>query len=142
LVASDKAVLGLDTDPFCQHRFLSFGDESIVKLWDIRNFQTPLFSSPFDPFRTTVSIDEARFSNTLSGVIAILGKEDDHVTIWQLKETEHHESSVISASSDRLILWKVQRSKYKKRRERKKIWYGGDSDDSGWIIVDNNDDIA
>jgi hypothetical protein len=110
LAIPEKAILGLDTDPFCQHRFLSFGEEPILKLWDLRNLQLPIFSRPFDP-QKSAPIEEARFSTVRSGLLGILGKDDDHLTIWQLQETERHDSTILLESSDRIVLGKTQRSR-------------------------------
>lgn len=107
---TDRATLGIDTDPFCQHRFLSFGDESIVKLWDLRNLQSPIFMNHVDSLKNNV-IEEARFSCLHSGVLGILGRDDDYITLWQLQETERHECSVTSELNNRMILRKAQRSK-------------------------------
>jgi hypothetical protein len=107
---ADRAVLGLDTDPFCQHRFVSYGDEPVLKFWDMRQAQTPLFACRVSPSREA-AIAEARFSTTRRGVIAILARDEDHLVVWKLQETERHDAALSSDVADRLILGKIQRSR-------------------------------
>ena len=42
VVAHSRAVNGVSFDPFHEHRLLTFSDDGIIKLWDIRKLNQPV----------------------------------------------------------------------------------------------------
>jgi WD40 repeat protein len=47
---STKSVQGITADPYNSHRFASFGDDEIVRIWDLRKVNEPVICVYFLTF--------------------------------------------------------------------------------------------
>ncbi|KND02899.1 uncharacterized protein SPPG_01978 [Spizellomyces punctatus DAOM BR117] len=98
LVIPTKAVLGIATDPFHAHRFASFAEDNIIRLWDARNTTEPALTFNAE-FRT--GITQISWSPIRSGCLAAVGKDSPALKVWDIQETitTDYISSTISRSS-------------------------------------------
>jgi WD40 repeat protein len=77
-----KAVLGLRCDPFSSHRFASFGDDSIVKVWDTRYLNGAVLNINTE-FRFGVA--SVAWSPTVPNLLSSSGKDGSIIKIWRLE---------------------------------------------------------
>ena len=62
-----KAVYGLASDPLYLERWLSFGDDGIIRIWDERNTSGPVFN-----IATEYRIHQITWCPTKSNLIACI----------------------------------------------------------------------
>lgn len=107
---STRSVLGLEPDPFMPSRFATWGDDGVVRIWDVRKpnesllmfseenagtrLPTPSHTSTESPMRTTKSsiggassagsISSVAWSRTRPGVLAVLPTEGSAIRLWDI----------------------------------------------------------
>jgi WD repeat-containing protein mio len=84
-----KAVYGLERDPFHEHRFVSYSDDSIIQLWDARYGSKSLLSIQSE-FKS--GINELSFSLVKSNVLSASGKDSHFIRLWHLQDGKIKES--------------------------------------------------
>eukprot|EP00179_Madagascaria_erythrocladioides_P015734 CAMPEP_0198369016 /NCGR_PEP_ID=MMETSP1450-20131203/155996_1 /TAXON_ID=753684 ORGANISM="Madagascaria erythrocladiodes, Strain CCMP3234" /NCGR_SAMPLE_ID=MMETSP1450 /ASSEMBLY_ACC=CAM_ASM_001115 /LENGTH=410 /DNA_ID=CAMNT_0044076533 /DNA_START=38 /DNA_END=1266 /DNA_ORIENTATION=- len=88
-------VNGVTFDPFNQRRLITFGDDGIVKVWDIRRLKEPTIAlSTNDRHLLSVA-----WCPTRSGVVATTSRDYPGVKVWDLKAIESNAASSSSSSS-------------------------------------------
>ena len=81
IVIPTKAVYGIVTDPFHEHRFASFGEDSIIKLFDTRKSTEAVLSFASE-FRH--GIQHMSWSPLRSGLLATSGKDSNLIKVWDI----------------------------------------------------------
>ncbi|KAJ3160802.1 hypothetical protein HDU86_008162 [Geranomyces michiganensis] len=94
LVIPTKAVLGIVADPFSAHRFASYADDNIVRIWDTRNISEPALAFNAE-FRNAVG--HISWSPVRSGCLAAIGKDSPVLKVWDIEETvrQNHVTSAL-----------------------------------------------
>ncbi|TPX54696.1 hypothetical protein PhCBS80983_g05836 [Powellomyces hirtus] len=94
LVIPTKAVLGIVADPFHAHRFASFAEDNIVRIWDARNVTEPALAFNAE-FRNTIG--HISWSPVRSGCLAAIGRDSPVLKVWDIQESSRtdHVSSTL-----------------------------------------------
>ncbi|KAI9106057.1 hypothetical protein DFS34DRAFT_43429 [Phlyctochytrium arcticum] len=95
MVISTKAVLGLAADPFNSHRFASFAEDNVVRLWDTRNSSEPALTFVAD-YRN--GIGQLSWSTMRAGCLAVAGKDSPALKIWDIQEFTRRDANSTSIS--------------------------------------------
>ena len=87
--AHDKEVNALDFSPFDEHFLLTGGSDHVVKLWDTRKLEAPVYS-----FRGHASeIFNVQWSPHLENMF-MSGSSDRRVYVWDIARVETEQSEV------------------------------------------------
>ncbi|KAJ3300037.1 hypothetical protein HK104_005033 [Borealophlyctis nickersoniae] len=94
IVFQTKAVFGITTDPFHPHRFASWADDSIIRIWDVRNPTEPALSLNAE-YRNGIA--QLEWSPLRAGLLASVGKDSPTVKLWDIQEgtTKQYVSSTV-----------------------------------------------
>lgn len=85
VIIPTKAIYGIETDPFHAHRFASYGDDGIIRLWDIRKPSEPVFTmTTGGEYRQ--GIGALSWSNLRSGLLACVGKDSNVLKLWDMQD--------------------------------------------------------
>ncbi|KAG2179533.1 hypothetical protein INT44_006380, partial [Umbelopsis vinacea] len=88
LSIQDKAVYGLTTDPYHQHRIASYTEDGVIKLWDIRKPDEAVLSINVDHSSgSRTPLSRILFAPSKRGLLASLSRDASVVDLWDLQET-------------------------------------------------------
>jgi len=81
LTTHQKSVNGLCFDPFDSNRYATMGEDSIVRIWDLRKFEESILTINTN----CKSIQQIEWCPTRSGVLASVGKDKNTIKLWDIK---------------------------------------------------------
>ena len=83
VVAHAKSVHGVSFDPFKPERLVTFSEDGIIKLWDIRNFTDSIFTFNSN----SKGLSQLEWCPTRSGVLATIAKDEKQIKFWDIKDS-------------------------------------------------------
>lgn len=84
LIFSTRAVQGITTDPFCAHRWASYADDGIVRVFDLRRVGEPVLSFSTD-FKNGVK--QINWAKSRSGIIGVIGRDSPIIKIFEIQDS-------------------------------------------------------
>jgi len=86
IVISTKSINGVCVDPFNHNRLASFGDDGIIKIWDIRyiNHNNDALISINSEYKQGIS--QILWSPIRSGFLAACGNNSQYLNLWNIQE--------------------------------------------------------
>jgi len=86
IVISTKSINGICIDPFNHNRIASFGDDGIIKIWDIRyiNHNNDALISINSEYKQGIS--QILWSPIRSGFLAACGNNSQYLNLWNIQE--------------------------------------------------------
>ncbi|KAF2072229.1 hypothetical protein CYY_006452 [Polysphondylium violaceum] len=81
LTTHQKSVSGLCFDPFDSNRFATMGEDSLVRIWDLRKFDESILTINTN----CKSLQQIEWCPTRSGVLATVGKDKNTIKLWDIK---------------------------------------------------------
>ncbi|ORX45946.1 WD40 repeat-like protein [Piromyces finnis] len=86
IIISTKSVNGVCVDPFNHNRLASFGDDGIIKIWDIRyiNHNNDALISINSEYKQGIS--QILWSPIRSGFLAACGNNSQYLNLWNIQE--------------------------------------------------------
>ncbi|EGG23303.1 hypothetical protein DFA_05435 [Cavenderia fasciculata] len=85
VAAHAKSVCGVAIDPFDNNRIATMSEDNVVKIWDMRRFDDPVFS-----INTNYkSVSQMEWCPTRSGILATSGREKNTIKLWDIKSSSY-----------------------------------------------------
>jgi WD40 repeat protein len=117
--ATSKAIVEVVRDPLDSHRLATYGDDSVIRIWDCRALTTPALTFSYKDAvgdgadsRTTPSLTGIEFSPMQRGMLATLEADRNVVRFWDVLQAKQAAEPDISpnpsetAYSKRSTGWK------------------------------------
>jgi hypothetical protein len=87
LAHASKPIAGLRFDPFVQYRLLSFADDGLIKLWDVRRLDAAMGTLQVPSMSGSGGLIQCEWSPTVTGEFSTLSKDDVVLRLWSVTDT-------------------------------------------------------